>query len=154
MSRSWTTRAQRPGEPDDAYTFVDEATFLQRTEAGGFLEWTYFEPSRSYYGTPRLGPDDGEGEQVLEIEVHGAEQVRDADPEALVVLLVPPSKGDLEARLRARGDEEAHIQRRLHAADDEVARAKALGAVEVVNDDVERAAQAIAGMLRRHREQQ
>ena len=55
LSRSWTTRAQRPGEPDDAYVFTDRATFERRIADGGFLEWTEF--LGNYYGTPTARPD-------------------------------------------------------------------------------------------------
>ena len=53
LSRSWTTRRQRPGEPDTAYVFTDHASFEDRIERGGFLEWTKF--LDNYYGTPMPG---------------------------------------------------------------------------------------------------
>ena len=74
LSRSWTTRAQRPGEPDEAYVFTDPATFERRIADGGFLEWTEF--LGNYYGTPTPDPVDGADVVVLEIEVDGARQVK------------------------------------------------------------------------------
>jgi DNA-directed RNA polymerase omega subunit len=77
LSRSWTTRAQRPGERDDAYTYVDRATFEQRVAGDGFLEYAEF--LGNLYGTP--WPDAGDDHDVvLEIDVQGAAQVLERAP--------------------------------------------------------------------------
>ncbi|MBV9412545.1 MAG: guanylate kinase, partial [Acidimicrobiia bacterium] len=78
LSRSWTTRHQRPGERDDAYTFVDKQTFLARRDAGGFLEWVELLPDY-FMGTPLPDPPRGK-DMLLEIDVRGAQQVRDKYP--------------------------------------------------------------------------
>jgi guanylate kinase len=144
LSRSWTTRLQRPGEPDDAYVFVDRPTFEARIGAGGFLEWTEF--LGNYYGTPMPDVTD-DVDLVLEIEVDGAGQVKAMVPDALLILVVPPSVAEQERRLRGRGDDEAHVRSRIAKAAEELAAARHLGAHEVVNDDLERAVWAAAEVI-------
>jgi guanylate kinase len=144
LSRSWTTRARRPNESADAYVFVDRATFEQRVADGGFYEWAEF--LGNLYGTPL--PDAPAGHDVLlEIEVQGAEQVLRTDPEALFVLLDAPSRDEQARRLRQRGDTPEQIARRLAKADEEAEAARTLGAVEVVNDDLDRAVAEIRALL-------
>src|SRR5439155_25285856 len=94
LSRSWTTRAQRPGEPDDAYVFVDRATFERHVAAEGFLEWAEF--LGNLYGTPVPSTVPAGTDLVLEIELQGARQVRALDPSSLCVFLLPPSREEQE----------------------------------------------------------
>lgn len=145
LSRSWTTRARRPGESEGAYTYVDHDAFEARIAAGGFLEHAEFLGER--YGTP--APDDlPDGvDLVLEIDVQGAAQVLQRSPDALLVLLVAPSREAQTERLRGRGDPEDAVQRRLAKGDEEVARGRDLGAVEVVNDDLDRAVAELASII-------
>ena len=133
LSRSWTTRPQRPGEPDDAYHFVDRATFDAAIAAGGFLEWADFGEYR--YGTPHPDPPPG-CDILLEIDVQGARQVRRRHPEALLLFLEAPSEGDQAHRLRGRGDSEDHVRARLSHGPSERETARDLGAVVVVNADL------------------
>ena len=115
---------------------MDRDAFEARIAAGGFLEWAEF--LGNLYGTPV--PDeipDGK-DVVLEIEMQGARQVRALDPTSLCVFLTPPSRAEQERRLRGRGDPEDVVQRRLAKADEEAQLAADLGAIEVVNDDLER----------------
>ena len=96
LSRSWTTRPQRAGEPDDAYVFVTPEQFAARIEADGFYEWAQFFEHR--YGTPT--PETPPGfDLVLEIDVQGAVSVRDRDPDDVVVLVLPPSRAEQERRM-------------------------------------------------------
>jgi guanylate kinase len=134
LSRSWTTRPQRPGEADEAYVFTDPASFEQRIAAGGFLEWTEF--LGNYYGTPL--PEPGEGaDVVLEIEVDGAQQVKAHLPDALLIFVLPPSRDEQERRLRERGDPDNKVFARLRKAEDEEPVGRALADHVVVNDDLE-----------------
>lgn len=150
VSRSWTTRPRRPGEAEDAYVFVDRDTFLRHRDAGGFLEWTEFPGNGQLYGTPRLVAPDGR-DVVLEIEVDGARQVRALHPEAVVVLVVAPSAEEQAARLRRRGDDEASVARRVAFGREEEVAGRELADHVVVNDDVDRAAREVAGILAAHR---
>ena len=144
LSRSWTTRAPRPGEPSDAYTFVDRERFERRVAEGGFLEHAEF--LGNLYGTP--WPDGTDGRDVvLEIDVQGAEQVLERDPQALVVLLEPPSPEAQADRLRGRGDPPDQLARRVEVAADELERGRRLGAVSVVNDDLERTVAEVAALI-------
>ncbi len=150
LSRSWTTRPRRPGEPPDAYVFVDRESFLHHRDADGFLEWTEFPGNGHLYGTPRVEPPEGR-DVVLEIELDGARQVRAAYPDAVVVLVVAPSTEEQESRLRARGDDEASVARRVAVGREEEAAGRGLADHVVVNDDVERAARELAGIVTEHR---
>ncbi len=146
LSRSWTTRSRRPGEPEDAYVFVDRPTFLAHVADGGFLEHAEF--LGNLYGTPL--PESEPGHDVLlEIEVQGARQVRGTLPEAVQVFIVPPSVEALRARLDGRGtDDPDEVERRLQVAATEL-EARGEFAHVVVNDDVERAAAELEALVRR-----
>lgn len=144
LSRSWTTRAPRPSESADAYHFVDRPTFLAHVESGGFLEWAEF--LGDLYGTPQPEAPDGH-DLVLEIDVQGAAQVLEGHPDALVVLLVAPDADTQRVRLEGRGDPPEQVQRRLDHAGREVAVGRALGAIEVVNDDLATTVSELAGII-------
>jgi guanylate kinase len=148
LSRSWTTRAQRDGEPDDAYVFVSRDEFQERIDSGGFLEWTEF--LGNFYGSPTPRVDSG-FDVVLEIELHGAQQVKVRHPEAILVFVQPPSREEQQRRLLGRGDPEDHIEKRLKKAEDEERLGAELADVIIVNDDLDRAVgeiQAIIGAAR------
>ncbi len=97
---------------------------------------------RHWYGTPRKQLDDARRaglDLVLEIDVQGARQVKQKLPEAIAIFIVPPSRQDLERRLRSRGqDADEAIARRLEGARQEIASSAEYDFV-VVNDDLERA---------------
>jgi len=148
LSRSWTTRPRRAGEADDAYVFVDRATFEAKVAAGGFLESAgVFD---HLYGTPLPEPPPG-SDVLLEIDVQGAAQVRTRYPDAVVILVRAPSPQAQKARLRGRGDDDAVIARRLARAAAEEEAALALADHVVVNDDLHRAVEEAAAILESHR---
>lgn len=144
LSRSWTTRPRREGEPEDAYVFVDRAAFLARVEAGGFLEWTEF--LGNLYGSP-MPPGDSDRDIVLEIELNGAEQVKAHHPAAILVFVAPPSRDEQRRRLEARGDSPEHVVERLRKAEEEEARGSREADVVVVNDDLERAVAEVESVI-------
>jgi guanylate kinase len=144
VSRSWTTRPQRPGERQDAYVFTDRAAFERRIEAGGFLEWTEF--LGNYYGTPTPEGDTGKV-VILEIEVDGARQVRDKHPDALCIFVLPPSRDEQERRLHRRGDTPEKVAARLRKAEEEEPIGKAMSDHVVVNDDLERTVEELRGII-------
>jgi guanylate kinase len=148
LSRSWTTRDQRPGEADDAYVFVDRATFESRAADQGFFEWAEF--LGNLYGTPIPDPPNG-CDVLLEIDLQGARQVREKLDDAVLILLTVPSAEVQMARLRARGDDEAHVQRRLAAGAEELRQGGKIADAVVVNDDLVRATAEVAGIVDRYR---
>jgi guanylate kinase len=153
LSVSVTTREPRAGEvPGADYAFVGDAEFDRMIRAGELLEWADIVGHRS--GTPRAfveGQLAAGRDVVLEIDVQGAAQVRDAVADALLIFLIPPSFAELETRLRSRGTEtEDRIRWRLRTAEWELQQAGWFDHV-VVNDDVERAADEVAAIIERSR---
>lgn len=148
LSRSWTTRAQRPGEADDAYVFTSRDAFERRIAAGGFLEWTSF--LDNYYGTPMPEPMPGH-DIVLEIEVDGARQVKSQHPEAVLIFVLPPSRDEQERRLRGRGDPEQQVEQRVRKAEEEEPIGRALADHVVVNDDLDRTLDEMLSIIDQHR---
>ena len=152
LSRSWTTRKQRPGERDDAYTFVDKDAFFARRDAGGFLEWVELLPDY-FMGTPLPDPPPGK-DMILEIDIRGAQQVREKYPDAVVVLVLPPSREELGRRMRKRGDSEELIQARLELGQAEEEQGRRIANEVIVNDDLDRATEELAGIVNAHRSQE
>ncbi len=124
LSISATTRNPRIGEKDgENYYFISDDRFKDMIDKKEFLEWAQF--AGNYYGTP-LSTVNEKIEKgfivLLEIEVEGAKQIKEKFPEALSIFLLPPSKAELEKRIRNRGTEkEEAINRRLARANYEIA---------------------------------
>ncbi len=154
-SISCTTRPRRATEASGkCYDFVTEAEFDAMVARGDFLEYARVFGKHSY-GTPKkwLNESRARGlDLVLEIDVQGAAQVKKKLPEAVAIFILPPSRQELERRLRSRGqDSDEEIARRLAMARDEIAASEEFYDFCVVNDDVEsagREAQAILLALR------
>jgi guanylate kinase len=146
VSRSWTTRARRPGEDQDAYVFADRAAFERRMHDGGFLEWTEF--LGNYYGTPTPSIDD-DRVLILEIEVDGAQQVRVRHPDALLIFVLPPTRAEQQRRLRARGDPEDKVAARLRKADDEEPVGLAIADHRLINDDLDHTVAELRAIIHR-----
>jgi len=144
LSRSWTTRPRRTGEPEDAYVFVDRPTFEARITDGGFFEWAEF--LGHLYGTPTAEPPPGR-DLLLEIDLQGARQVRALRPDATLILLLPPSVEAQVERLRSRGDDEAHIRRRLSEGAEEERSGREIAHHVVVNGTVDQATSEVAGIV-------
>jgi guanylate kinase len=141
LSRSWTTRERRPNEEADAYKFVTRDEFEAHIDAGGFLEWTTF--LGNYYGTPQPTPPAGK-DIVLEIEVDGASQVKQQNPHAILIFVLPPSREEQRQRLTVRGDDERKVDERLRKAEEEEPVGMAMADHVIINQTLERT---IADML-------
>ena len=141
LSVSATTRPPRVGEVDGVdYHFLSRQQFDRRVAAGEFLEHADY--ADNHYGTLRSELEDrlrAGRPVVLEIEVQGARQVREAMPEALQVFIAPPSLEELRTRLIARGTDDAEeVERRLRVSEGELAAQPEFRHV-VVNDRLQEA---------------
>lgn len=148
-SVSATTRAPRPGETDGVeYHFLSDTEFRRRETAGDFVETASYGGHR--YGTLREEIDRSlaEGRHVvLDIEVAGARQIRQAFPEAVLVFILPPSVSALLERLRGRKTEDGEaLRRRLDHAAEELASVSEYDYL-VVNDDLVTAVDRVAAIL-------
>jgi guanylate kinase len=150
LSVSATTRAPRPGEDDGvAYHFLTDDEFERLVEQGAFVEHARYSGRR--YGTLRAELDKRTQEGhpvVLEIEVQGARQIREAMPEAVQIFIAPPSEDALRTRLVGRGDTSAEdMEARLAVAHDELGARGEFGHV-VVNDRLDDAAAELVALVR------
>jgi guanylate kinase len=150
FSVSMTTRDRRPHEVEGVhYRFVDRETFERAVETGELLEWAEY--GGNLYGTPKAPVLDAlaRGEHVLfDIENQGAQQIRDAYDDAVLVFVLPPSLEELESRLRRRGDtSEEDVGRRLAVAEYQIATAADLYDFQVVNDSIATAAAEMVSIL-------
>lgn len=153
LSVSTTTRKPREGEIHGVnYFYVNQDEFRKSVKNEDFLEWAEF--GGNYYGTKYSTVEQQlrEGKNVLlEIEVQGAKQVKEKMPEAVTIFILPPSIEEIEKRLRGRGTEtEFAIKKRLKAIEFELKEAQYYD-YKVVNDIVERAAEEILTIYKKHK---
>jgi len=153
FSISYTTRKPRGNEVDGTnYHFVVREDFEARARREEFLEWA--DVFGNYYGTHRSELERASrlgSHLLLDIDVKGARQLKERVPEAVSIFILPPSREELEKRLRARGeDSEEVIQRRLREAAAEI---KNYGLYDyiLVNDDVEQSTANLIAIIKAER---
>jgi len=120
---SCTTRKARPKEEDGvSYFFISQMSFMEKVKNNDFLE--YAEVFGNFYGTPKdwvLSVLSKKENVLLELDIQGALQVKEAFPEAKTVFIIPPSYEDLTTRLESRDqDSKIEIAKRLKEARNEV----------------------------------
>ncbi|MBI5706786.1 MAG: guanylate kinase [Armatimonadetes bacterium] len=147
---TYTTRQPRAGEQNGVdYHFVSLNRFFELAQAGHFFEYMNVFAD-DWYASPRTDAERMESEgkiAVLKIDVEGANEVRRQRPDALSIIILPPSMEELERRIRARGgDDEASIQRRLAKANWELGFADRY-THQVVNDDLQSATETVYGLI-------
>ena len=152
-SVSYTTRAPRPGEVDGReYFFVTPEKFESMIAEGAFLEWAHVHGK--LYGTSRqqvLREVQAGRDIVLEVDVQGAESVRELIADSVSIFILPPSLETLRQRLIARGtDSPEELKLRLRNAPEELNHYKDFDYV-IINDEVERAAEQLASIINAER---
>jgi guanylate kinase len=150
-SISCTTRGRRATESSGkCYDFVTEAEFDSMVGRGEFLEYARVF-GRHSYGTPKKWLEESRKtglDLVLEIDVQGASQVKQQLPESVAIFILPPSREELERRLRSRGQDDGdEIARRLAKARDEIAEFGKYYDFCVINEDVQRAGREVQAIV-------
>jgi len=149
FSVSYTTRKPRGPEKDRReYCFVPRAEFEVMKRREEFLE--YADVSGNSYGTPKRALEEAQRngrDLLLDIDVQGAEQVKQKLPDAVRIFVLPPSRPELEKRLRLRSqDSEADIQRRLDTATREIEKYREYDYI-LINDHLEESVAALKAIL-------
>jgi guanylate kinase len=152
-SVSYTTRAPRPGEVNGTdFHFLSEADFIGMRDRDEFAEWAtvhghlYGTPARALESALARGLD-----VLLDIDTHGARQLRQRYPEAVSVFIMAPSMAELEARLRERKSDAAReIERRLSRAREEIAAWRQYDYL-IINRDVKEAVEQLATIIHAER---
>ncbi|TAM63860.1 MAG: guanylate kinase [Rhodanobacter sp.] len=150
LSVSHTTRPPRPGEQYGRhYYFVERGEFARAIAEGMFLE--HAQVHGNLYGTSRTGVQAllAQGRDVLlEIDWQGAAQIRRSKPDCVSVFILPPSRAELERRLRGRGSDSVEvIERRLINSREEISHAHEFDFI-LINDEFERALDDLQAIVR------
>ena len=152
-SVSYTTREPRPGEKNGTdFFFVTEGVFTAMRDRDEFAEWA--QVHGHLYGTPAKALESALArglDVLLDIDTHGARQLRQRYPEAVSVFIMAPSMAELEARLRERNsDSPGDIARRLSRARDEIAAWRQYDYL-IINRDVKDAVDQLATLIQAER---
>lgn len=153
FSISYTTRPPRAGEENGReYFFVTVPEFEKMQEDNQFLEWA--KVHNNYYGTNRKTIEQAlaSGKDIiLDIDVQGAEQIKQAMPQAVLIFIMPPSFNELSERLRSRNlDNLEVIERRLKGATKEVSCYSTFDYI-IINDELEVATAALIAITKAER---
>jgi guanylate kinase len=148
FSVSYTTRKKRKTEIDGIdYFFVSQETFERMIQDDEFVEYAIVHGS--YYGTPRdaLERRSTAGDLLLDIDVQGAEQIREKHQGTVFVFILPPVFPELRKRLENRGQDSLPvIQKRLDTARKEIQRYREFDYI-VINDDLDKAAEELKSVI-------
>lgn len=148
FSVSYTTRKKRDTEIEGKdYFFVSTEIFQKMIQDGQFAEWAVVHGN--YYGTPKNALESGkaDGDVLLDIDVQGAEQIREKHEEAVFVFILPPLFHELKRRLEKRGqDSESVIRKRLGMAREEIKRYSEFDYI-VINDNLTKAARELKAVI-------
>lgn len=149
FSVSHTTRKKRDSEEEgEDYYFVSKSEFERMIKEDRLLEWTVFHGH--HYGTSKreIEKKSSAGDLLLDIDVHGAEQVKSKLKKAVFIFILPPSFEELKRRLEARGPATAgYIEERLDVARKDI-RAYPQFDFIIINDDLENAVQCLHSIIR------
>jgi guanylate kinase len=152
LSISVTTREPRPGEVDGVhYHFISNQEFDRMVQSNELLEYAIVHKSNRY-GTPRLPVERAISQDrqiILEIDVQGAMQVKEAMPSANLIFIAPPNEEELHSRLAQRGTETPEqIAVRLETAKLEMQAAKNFDHI-VINQEVAQCAQEVLDLMQK-----
>lgn len=150
FSISSVTRNMRDGEKEgEKYNFISREKFENMIKEDKLLEYNLYVDN--YYGTPREPVEKAVSENkdiFIEVDVNGAESIRQKLPEAISIFVMPPSFEELKRRLSSRGTEtEEVITLRMSAALGEIKRANEYDYI-VVNDDLSTAVEDIIAIIK------